>query len=116
MVFSQGDPTVEQVVSAYETACFSGPECTAALNALNGNTDCVNAFNTEDDYNTTVFCTGSCSNLATAALNICPNVGHGITILMSLQLCTIMHTHYIYFVWLRYIYIWLYLFMAIASY
>ena len=65
------------MVSAYDTACNSDAQCTAALVALNADDDCINALTNDD---TTTSCTGSCADLVNAALNTCPNVSDDIYI------------------------------------
>ena len=59
---------------AYETACSSGEECTAALMAFNANTTCINAI--ENDQ-TGTYCGATCLSLSNAAFSACPNVSSG---------------------------------------
>ena len=68
---------IENFIAAYDTACNSGAQCTAALVALNADDDCITALDNDDTISS---CSGSCADLVNAALNTCPNVSDDIII------------------------------------
>ena len=63
--------------AAYETACLSGPECTAALQGFSTNLTCTNALATSAQE---IYCAGFCQELVNNVFSICPNVGSGVTL------------------------------------
>ena len=79
MLYFQTDADVQLTISAYNTVCGSGAECTAALNAYNGDTTCTTAI-ANDDSGT--YCTGTCRTLLTAVFTACPDVSSGIDMII----------------------------------
>ena len=67
------DRNVDLIYLALQTICESNENCTAALTAMNANTNCANTIN--NDINA-VECSGSCRTLITTALDTCPTVGN----------------------------------------
>ena len=66
---------IQELVARYNMVCNSGAQCTAALQALNGDTDCINVLDNDD---TATYCSGSCVDLINAVFNICPDVSDDI--------------------------------------
>ena len=67
----QSDQDNQAYGYAYETACSSGAECTAALVEFNANLICISAMSNNQ---TDMYCTGTCLTLSNNVFNACPNV------------------------------------------
>ena len=79
MLYFQTDTDVQLIISAYNTVCGSGAECTAALNAYNADTSCRTAI---ADNDSGTYCTGTCRTLLSAVFSACPDVSSGIDMII----------------------------------